>query len=198
MKKSTIILIVIGALFLLFCGMGCSRYNGMVDLSNNVDNAWGNLQSEYETRNSLIPGLVNTVKGAATHETEVLTQVTELRAQAQSLPAIDFENADSETLSKYLDAQQRLTENLHTTISAVAEAYPQITATESFLKLQDQIEGTWRRVNTCRKDFNTAVTEYNKYIQKFPTNIFASFFGYEKKPVYQAPAGAEQAPTVEF
>lgn len=198
MKKSTIIWIVVGVVLLILCGTGCSKYNGMVTARNNVENAWSDLQSEYQTRNDLIPGLVETVKGASAHEANTLQAVTDARTKVQSMANINLEDMDDATLSKYLDAQSELTGAMRTTINAVAEAYPQITATENFKKLQDQIEGCYRRVNTERKDFNQAVKDYNNTIETFPSNIFASIFGFQRKPSYQAPAGAEQAPEIKF
>lgn len=202
MKKSVIIWIAVGVLLLIFCGVGCSKYNGMVTSRNAVDQKWGDLQSQYETRATLIPQLVATVQGAASHESGTLEKVTNARAGvdrvAGQLKNFDLNDMSDEARAQYIQAQEELQRKAQIYVNAVAEAYPTITATDAFKKLQDQVEGQYNRVNTLRKDYNKSITDYNNTIQTFPNNLFASLFGFQSKKVYSAPAGSETVPQISF
>lgn len=196
MKKSTIIIIVVAAVVLLL-GMGaCNSYNSLVDKSNEVENTWAAVQTQYQRRADLIPNLVNTVKGAAAHEQKTLQAVTDARAKAGSIN-LSVENLTEENLQKFQQAQNELSSALKSLL-AVSESYPNITATQNFKDLQAQLEGTENRIGTARKDYTQAVKEYNNSVMKFPSNIFAAMFGFEKKPQFAADEAAQTAPTVEF
>ena len=144
----------------------------------------------------LIPNLVNTVKGYTAHESETLQKVVEARAKATSI-TIDADNLDEATLEQFQQAQGELSSALKSLL-AVTEAYPDLKANENFKDLQAQLEGTENRVTTARGRYTQAVATYNTTIKKFPTTIYAGWFGFEKKPQFKAEAGANQAPEVNF
>lgn len=181
--------------------MACSsltscNYNSLVEKQQNVDQAWAQVENQYQRRADLIPNLVNTVKGYATHESETLEKVIAARAKATSI-TIDADNLNEETLEKYQQAQGELSQALKSLL-AVSEAYPDLKANTNFLNLQTQLEGTENRISTERMRYTEAVKEYNTSIKKFPTVIYAGWFGFEAKPQFKAQAGAEQAPEVKF
>ena len=161
-----------------------------------MDQAWAEVENQYQRRADLIPNLVNTVKGYATHESSTLENVTKARAAATSI-TIDPANLDEETLAKFQKAQNDLSGALKSLL-AVTEAYPDLKANENFRDLQVQLEGTENRISTARSRYTQAVMEYNTSIRKFPTNIYAGWFGFKAKPQFQAQAGAQEAPKVEF
>lgn len=197
MKKSLIVIvgivlvlaIIIGAFFI-------SPYNGMVEKSQGVEEAWGQVETNYQRRADLIPNLVNTVKGYAEHEQETLEGVVAARSKATSI-TVDPADLTPEKLAEYQKAQGELSQALGKLL-AITENYPDLKANENFLKLQDQLEGTENRINTARIRFNEVVKDYNTYILKFPKNIIAGMFGFEKKAYFQAEEGAEKAPEVKF
>ena len=154
------------------------------------------MENQYQRRADLIPNLVNTVKGYSTHESETLQKVIEARAKATSV-TIDAENLNEETLAKYQQAQGELSQALKSLL-AVTEAYPDLKANENFMALQAQLEGTENRISTERKRYTEAVKNYNTAIKKFPTVIYAGWFGFDAKPQFKAEAGAEKAPEVKF
>lgn len=172
------------------------NYNSLVEKQQGVDQAWAQVENQYQRRADLIPNLVNTVKGYSTHEEETLTKVVEARAKATSI-TIDPANLNEETLAKYQEAQNELSGALKSLL-AVTEAYPDLKANENFLNLQTQLEGTENRIATERKRYTEAVLEYNTSIKKFPTMIYAGWFGFKEKPQFKAEAGAEKAPEVKF
>ena len=172
------------------------NYNSLVDKQQTVDQAWAQVENQYQRRADLIPNLVNTVKGYSTHESETLQKVTEARAKATSI-TIDAENLNEETLAKFQQAQGALSQALKSLL-AVSEAYPELKANENFMALQAQLEGTENRIATERRRYTEAVKEYNTAIKKFPTTIYAGWFGFEPKPQFKAEAGAEKAPEVKF
>ena len=187
----TAILTIAAALTLSSC-----NYNGMVEREEAVSQAWSNVENQYQRRADLIPNLVNTVKGYAAHEQETLTQVIEARSKATSIN-IDAENLTPETLKAYQKAQGEIGNALGRLI-ALGEAYPDLKANENFRELQAQLEGTENRIATERMKFNETAKEYNTLIRKFPKNIIASVFGFEKKPYFEAQEGADKAPAVQF
>ena len=136
------------------------------------------------------------MKGYSTHESETLQKVIEARAKATSV-TIDAENLNEETLAKYQQAQGELSQALKSLL-AVTEAYPDLKANENFMALQAQLEGTENRISTERKRYTEAVKNYNTAIKKFPTVIYAGWFGFDAKPQFKAEAGAEKAPEVKF
>lgn len=192
MKK---IIMICVALFAM-CGLSSCNYNSLVEKQQGVDQAWAEVENQYQRRSDLIPNLVNTVKGYSTHEEATLTKVTEARAKATSI-TIDPANLNEETLAKYQAAQNELSGALKSLL-AVTEAYPDLKANQNFLNLQAQLEGTENRVTVARKRYTESVQEYNTSIKKFPTVIYAGWFGFKEKPQFKAEAGAEKAPEVKF
>lgn len=173
-----------------------SGYNGLVSSDENVNKAWANVESAYQRRSDLIPNLVNTVKGYAEHEKETLQQVVEARSKATSM-SIDAATATPEQMQAWIDAQQEVGSALGRLI-AISESYPQLRANENFLALQTQLEDTENRIKTERDRYNEAVQAFNVKIRRFPTNILASMFGFERRTMFEAEAGTEKAPEVQF
>ena len=195
MRSITTIGVVLVLLLLLFMG-GCSSYNGFVDAEENVDLAWGNVQTQYQRRSDLITNLVNTVKGAADFERETLEAVTNARAKATSV-TVDPSNLTGESLQNFQAAQSQLSQSLGRLLVTV-ERYPELQANANFLDLQTQLEGTENRIAVARQDFNEVVTGYNKRVRRFPGSFFASIFNFDEKAQFEAQTGAEQAPEVNF
>ena len=193
MKKSSIILIVIAVLAVIW---GVSAYNGLVTMDENVNTEWANVETQYQRRADLIPNLVATVKGYAQHEQQTLESVVSARSKATQI-TVDPENLTSEQLAKYQKAQGELGAALGKLL-AITENYPNLKANENFLELQAQLEGTENRIATERMKFNETAQGYNTLIRKFPKNIIASVFGFEKKPYFEAQEGADRAPAVQF
>lgn len=171
-------------------------YNSMVQKQENVNKAWGNVESAYQRRADLVGNLVETVKGAAKFEQTTLTQVVEARAKATSVQ-VDANNLTEENLAKFSAAQDELKGSLSRLLVSV-EAYPELKATQNFQELQAQLEGTENRINTERNRYNEAVGDYNAYIASFPNVMFAKMFGFLPKAYFKAAAGAEKAPEVKF
>ena len=195
MKKNkgliiTIVVIVLVALW------GISSYNGLVGMDENVSNKWANVETQYQRRSDLIPNLVNTVKGYAKHESQTLEAVMAARSQATQ-GKIDPSNCTPQQLAAYQKAQGDVTTALGKLL-AITENYPDLKANQNFLELQSQLEGTENRINVARKDFNDSAKKYNTSLRRFPRNIIASMFGFEKRNYFEAEAGAEKAPKVEF
>lgn len=195
MKKNkgliiTIVVIVLVALW------GISSYNGLVSMDENVSNQWANVETQYQRRSDLIPNLVNTVKGYAKHESQTLEAVMAARSQATQVK-IDPSNCTPQQLAAYQKAQGDVTTALGKLL-AITENYPDLKATDNFKMLQEQLEGTENRINVARKDFNDSAKKYNTSLRRFPRNIIASMFGFEKRNYFEAEAGAEKAPKVEF
>lgn len=196
MKKSTITLFVIGAIVILLAGWVTIQYNGMVANDEAVTTAWAGVESQYQRRSDLIPNLVNTVKGYAAHEKETLESVVEARAKATQV-TVNADNLTPERFAQFQKAQGELSAALGR-LMRITENYPQLRANENFSELQAQLEGTENRINESRLRFNEAVQEYNLSIRRFPGNIFASLFGFEKRDKFEAEDGTEQAPEVKF
>lgn len=196
MKSKSIVLIVIIGAILLLGGCGCSGYNKMVGLDQDVKGKWGNVQSEYQRRADLIPNLVNTVKGAANFEQETLTQVIEARAKATSVN-IDAGDLTPEKLAQFQQAQGELSGALSRLLVSV-ERYPELKANQNFLNLQSQLEGTENRIKVSRNDFNASVQQYNTVVKSFPNALFAGMFGFKEKGFFTAEPGADTAPEVKF
>jgi len=198
MKKSWII---IGGVILLGIIIFMSlkgTYNGLVTSEENVNKKWADVQGAYQRRTDLIPNLVSTVKGYADFEQETLIKVIEQRASATK-PTINVDptKLDANTLAQFQKTQDELGSALGK-LMVVVEKYPDLKANQNFLQLQAQLEGTENRINVERRNFNEAVQLYNSSLRSFPTNILAGMFGFEKKPYFEAQAGAENAPKVEF
>lgn len=196
MKSRNLILIVVIGLILLLGGCGCSGYNSMVGLDENVKAKWANVQSDYQRRADLIPNLVNTVKGAANFEQETLTRVTEARSRATQT-TISPENLTPENIQRFQQAQGELSSALSRLLVTV-ERYPDLKANQNFLNLQTQLEGTENRIKVSRNDFNTSVQEYNQVVRRFPNVIYAGMLGFPTRQPFQADPGAQTAPSVNF
>ena len=173
-----------------------SGYNSLVSNEENVGKAWANVESAYQRRSDLIPNLVNTVKGYAQHEQKTLQDVVEARSKATSI-RVDASTSTPEQMQQWIEAQQEVGSALGRLI-AISESYPTLRANENFLALQTQLEGTENRIKTERDRYNEAVKGFNVKIRRFPTNILASIFGFERREMFEAEAGAEIAPEVQF
>ena len=171
-------------------------YNGMVKMDEQVQNSWANVETQYQRRADLIPNLVSTVKGYAKHEQQTLEDVVKARSDATQVK-VDAENLTPEKLAAFQKAQSGVSSALGRLL-AVAENYPDLKANQNFLELQSQLEGTENRITVARKDFNDTAKSYNQAIRQFPKNILAGLFGFEKKSYFEAEAGSEKAPKVEF
>ena len=192
MKTISKLLVALVALVSLnSCG-----YNTMTEKEEAVNKAWSNVENQYQRRSDLIPNLVNTVKGYAQHEQSTLTAVMEARSKATQL-TVNAEDLTPEKLKEYQAAQGQVTSALGKLL-AISEAYPDLKANENFKELQAQLECTENRISVERRNFNDVVGDYNTYIRKFPQNIMASIFGFEKRAYFEAEAGSEKAPKVEF
>jgi LemA protein len=194
MKRGGLIAVVVVILLLLMGG--CSTYNGLVDKEENVNNRWAQVQSQYQRRADLIPNLVNTVKGAANFEKETLTQVIEARSRATSVN-INANDLTPEKVQQFQQAQAGLSSAL-SRLLVVAEQYPDLKANQNFRDLQAQLEGTENRITVARNDFNNSVRDYNTSRRRFPSSIFAGMFGFEQKGYFEAQAGSDKAPQVQF
>ncbi|MBE6234817.1 MAG: LemA family protein [Bacteroidales bacterium] len=196
MKKGLTVLLIVAAvvagLFLWVKG----AYNGMVTADENVQSAWAQVENVYQRRADLIPNLVATVKGYAQHESQTLENVVSARAKATQM-TIDPADLSEEAIARFSEAQGELSSALGRLL-LIQENYPDLKANQNFSELQAQLEGTENRIATERMKFNETAKAYNTLIRKFPDNIIASMFGFEKKGYFEAQAGAETAPKVEF
>jgi LemA protein len=186
--------LIVAGLILLFGG--CNTYNSLVNLDEDVENEWGKVQSAYQRRADLIPNLVNTVKGVANFEQTTLTQVVEARAKATST-TIDPSNITPESLKEFQQAQQGLSSSIGRLLM-VSENYPELKASNNFLELQAQLEGTENRIKVARDNFNDVVTTYNKRVRRFPASLFAGMMGFSKRAQFEAADNAQDSPTVTF
>ncbi len=187
MKKA---LIIIGVIVVLLIAAGASLgggYNRMVRLEENVNASFAQVQTVLQRRYDLIPNLVETVRGYASHEERTLTEVTEARARV----------GGAATPGARLEAENQLAGAL-SRLMVVVEAYPDLKANQNFVMLQDQLEGTENRIAVERRRYNESVQIYNQYIRQFPRAMFAGMFGFERKPFFEAPSEAQEAPRVDF
>ena len=189
-----IVFTVIG--FFAVLSLSSCGYNSMVKLDEQVVSQWAQVENVYQRRADLIPNLVASVKGAADFEKETLTQVIDARAKATSIN-VDPTKLTPESIAQFQAAQGQLSQSLGRLLATV-EAYPQLKANQNFLELQSQLEGTENRISVERQKFNTVTQEYNSKIRTFPNNLTAGMFGFTQKGYFQAEAGANKAPKVEF
>ena len=196
MKKWLVPLLIIGGIVLIIFWIFSGTYNSAVDKQEQARQSWANVESSYQRRNDLIGNLVNTVRGAADFERGTLTDVIEARSRATSVN-VDAENMSEEQMQQFQQAQGQVSSALSRLLVTV-ERYPQLRATENFQQLQSQLEGTENRINVARNRYNEAVTDYNSFIRRFPNNLVTGMYGFDRMPPYEADAGAEVAPEVEF
>ena len=196
MKKGTITLIVVAAVLLGGFLWVKNVYNQLVVSDEYVQAMWAQVENVYQRRSDLIPNLVSTVKGYAAHESETLESVVAARSKATQV-TVDPSDLTPEALAKYNAAQGELSNALGRLLM-IQESYPDLKANQNFLELQAQLEGTENRIATERMKFNDAVKSFNTGIRRFPDNIIASMFGFEKKGYFEAQEGAQTAPAVEF
>ena len=187
MKKSTIVIIVVVVILVAIIAGLVSNYNGVVSLSEEVDNKFATIDTMLQRRADLIPNLVNTVKGYTNQEQAVIDSVTDARAKL----------AGANSVGEKANADQELSTAL-SNLLVVVENYPDLKSSQNFINLSDELAGTENRIATARKDYNDAVKEYNTKIKRFPTNIVSGMFGYGEKEYFQASVGSEEVPTVDF
>ena len=172
-----------------------ATYNALVKKEENVKKYWGDLNTTYQRRNDLVPSLVAVVKGASEYERNVLEQTAAARAKASQV--VLSGNVSFQDYQRLEQAQGEVANAVNRTL-AVVENYPDLKATKNFLYLQSQLEGTERRIKIARKDFNTAVAEYNQSVRRFPNNVAAGILGFRQKEGFTADAGAATAPEINF
>ena len=197
MKKGWIILLVVLAIIFLFVGRIIGTYNTLVELDENTNTAWAQVNNQYQRRADLIPNLVNTVKGYASHEKETFTAVTNARAKVGQMTITPEILKNPQALKQFQNAQGEISSAL-SRLMVVSERYPDLKANQNFMALQDQLEGTENRISVERKRFNETIQMYNKRIRRFPTSMMAGMFGFDRKYYFEAEAGADKAPEVKF
>lgn len=196
MKKGLTVLLIVAVVVLGLFVWVKGAYNKMVTADEGVQAAWAQVENVYQRRADLIPNLVATVKGYAQHESETLESVVAARAKATQT-VVDPSDLSEEAITRFNEAQGELSSALGRLLM-IQESYPDLKANQNFSELQAQLEGTENRIATERMKFNETARAYNTLIRKFPDNIIASMFGFEKKGYFEAQAGAETAPKVEF
>ncbi len=201
MKKGAIVGLSVAAVVILFLviliSWGIRTYNNLVTINEEVNQAWSQVENQYQRRADLIPNLVNTVKGYAEFERGVLTDVTEARASVNQFKITPEVLNDPQAFQKFEQLQGNLSSALSRLLVTV-ENYPNLKANENFLQLQAQLEGTENRISVERRKFNQTVQNYNTTIKRFPSALFAGVFGFREKAYFKSVAGAETAPKVEF
>lgn len=195
-KRGYVTLIVIVAVVLVLFFWIKGMYNSMVRMDETVSQAWAQVENVYQRRADLVPNLVATVKGYAEHESSTLEAVVEARAKATQA-TVDPSSLSEDEIARFMSAQNELGTAIGRLLVSV-ERYPDLKANQNYLELQAQLEGTENRITVERQKFNEAARNYNVAIRRFPNNIFAGMFGFEKKGYFEASEGAEQAPVVSF
>jgi LemA protein len=200
-KYTPLIVIGIIVLFIIIFAVSIfswwsSTYNAMVQKNEDVNNAWAQVQNQYQRRSDLVPNLVEIVKGYARHEKDTLEGVIKMRNQATQITVTKEVLDDPEAFKKFQQAQGELSSAL-SRLMAITEAYPDLKANQNFLALQSQLEGTENRISVERKRFNDIVAEYNKFIKSFPNNIIAGAT-FREKQYFQAQEGSDKAPVIKF
>jgi LemA protein len=198
MKKGTMVLLIVLLVIIILVGGIIGRYNKMVKMRQEVKNKWADVENQYQRRYDLIPNLVETVKGYASHERETLIAVTEARAKVGGVTQIskDMVN-DPQAFQKFQEAQAGLAGALQR-LMVVVERYPDLKANQNFLALQSQLEGTENRIAVARMDYNDAAKSFNQIIVTFPNNVLAGMFNLKEVQFFQATSGADTAPKVNF
>ncbi|MCH6233869.1 LemA family protein [Cognataquiflexum rubidum] len=196
MKKALIPILIIAVIGIFMYTKAVGVYNMFVQNEETINGQWAEVQTQYQRRADLIPNLVNTVKGYAEFEQETLTGVIEARAKATSIN-INANDLSPDKIAQFQEAQDQLSGALSRLLVTV-EKYPDLKANQNFLELQAQLEGTENRIAVARRNFNQSVQAYNSDLRKFPNNLFAGWYGFETKGYFEAAAGSENAPTVQF
>ncbi|PRY89813.1 LemA family protein [Mongoliibacter ruber] len=196
MKKAWIPILVIGLIALFVYTKSVGVYNIFVQNEETINGQWAEVETQYQRRADLIPNLVNTVKGYADFEQQTLTQVIEARAKATSIN-LNADDLTPENIARFQEAQDQLSGSLSRLLVSV-ERYPELKANQNFLELQAQLEGTENRIAVARRNFNQSVQSYNSNLRTFPNNMFAGWYGFERKGYFEAAQGAETAPNVQF
>jgi LemA protein len=191
--RNTIIIAVIAG---LLCLAGCNSYNSMVSSSNTVNNAWAQVEGQYQRRGDLIDNLVATIKGASSFEQETLTKVIEARSAATQIK-LDANDLSPEKMAEFEKAQENLKGSL-SRLMVVSEQYPQLQSVQLFRDLSVAIEGCENRISIERKNYNNEVTNYNTSVQKFPGVLFAKIFNFQTRGLFKADPGKEKKPDVDF
>jgi LemA protein len=201
MKKGAIIILAVVAAIILIAillfGWGTRTYNALVKQDETINQAWAQVQNQYQRRADLVPNLVEVVKGYASHEKEVFEKVAEARSSVGKLQITPEILNDPQLFQKFQEAQAGLSSWLSRLI-AVAENYPQLKANENFLDLQKQLEGTENRITRARQIFNEVVQQFNTTVRTFPASIIAGMMGFAQKQYFKAEPGAEKVPKVQF
>lgn len=187
MKKSSIVLIIVGVIIVLFGSILIGSYNKMVTSKENVTTAYSNLDVMLERRADLIPNLVNTVKGYTSHEKEIIDKITKARENLVNASSIDDKAKANDELTSSLNA-----------LLVVVENYPDLKSSTNFTQLSDELAGTENRISTARRDYNNTVKEYNLLIKKFPTNLLAGVFGFSEEKYFEADEQKKDVPNVSF
>lgn len=187
MKKSSIVLIIVGVIIVLFGSILIGSYNRMVTSKENVTTAYSNLDVMLERRADLIPNLVNTVKGYTSHENEIIDKITKARENLVNASSIDDKAKANDELTSSLNA-----------LLVVVENYPDLKSSTNFTQLSDELAGTENRISTARRDYNNTVNEYNLLIKKFPTNLLAGVFGFSEEKYFEADEQKKDVPNVSF
>ncbi len=187
MKKTWIIIGIIVVIIIAAIGGFASSYNGMVAVQTEVETAFANIDAQLQRRADLIPNLIETVKGVMKHEQDIINSVTEARARYVGAGSV------AEKIEATGELDPALSRHM-----VVVENYPTITANQNFTALQDELAGTENRIAVARKDYNEAVSNYNKRIKSFPKNIIAGMFGFEPMEYFEAAEGAKEVPKVSF
>lgn len=182
-------MIILGvvAVIILVIAMFAGSYNSLVDKGEKVDKEYANISVQLERRADLIPNLVNTVKGYMEHEEAIINSITEARQNLLKASSVEEESKANNELTNSLNA-----------LMLVVENYPDLKANQNFIQLSDELAGTENRIATARRDYNEVATDYNTTIKKFPTNLLASMFGFEKKAYFEVSEGKDEVPNVEF
>ena len=187
MKKGTTILLGVLLIFAVLAIAAIGRYNSIVEKEESVDTAYSNIDTQLERRADLIPNLINTVKGYMEHEKSVINDITTARENLLKAKNVD----------ELSEANQKL-DNAINALMVIVENYPDLKANQNFIALQDELAGTENRIATARRDYNEAVKDYNTLIKKFPNNIIAKMFGFEKHKYFEVAEGKTDVPEVNF
>lgn len=196
MNKKTLTWIVVLGVLAIVIIWGVGRYNAIITAEENVNTAWSQVENQYQRRADLIPNLVETVKGYAAHESATLEGVIAARAKATQV-VVDPTNATAEQIAAFQAAQGELSQALGR-LMAISENYPDLKASQNFVALQSQLEGTENRITVARNNFNEMARQFNTMIRRFPTNLIANAMNAEKRPYFEANDGADKAPQVQF